>query len=63
MQGGLGDLVKGASVVFLFVFGLVNAIAIRRGVGRSWIAWIGCVGAFLAAAILFAHQLGFVSRP
>jgi amino acid transporter len=60
LAGGLGDLVKGASVVFLVVFGLVNAIAIQRKVGRPWIAWIGCAGAFLAAIILFLHQLGLI---
>ncbi|MBC2777700.1 APC family permease [Parasphingopyxis marina] len=60
LVGGLGDLVKGASVIFLIVFGLVNAIAIRRKVGRAWIAWAGCSGAALAAAILLLHQLGFI---
>jgi hypothetical protein len=52
--------VKGAGVVFLVAFGIVNAIAIRRRIGRPWIAWTGCVGAFVAAAILFLHQFGLI---
>lgn len=58
--GGIGELVKSASVVFLIVFALVNAIVIRRSIGRAWIAWIGCIGAFLAAALLLAHKIGLI---
>lgn len=58
--GGIGELVKSASVVFLIVFALVNAIVIRRSIGRLWIAWIGCLGASFAAAMLLIHKLGLI---
>lgn len=58
--GGIGELVKSASVVFLVVFALVNAIVIRRAIGQLWIAWAGCLGASLAATILLAHKLGMI---
>ncbi len=58
--GGIGELVKNASIVFLIVFALVNAIVIRRGIGRVWIAWSGCIGASLAAVVLLAHKLALI---
>lgn len=58
--GGLGDLVKGASIVFLIVFGLVNAIALKNGISRPAIAWFGCIGAGSAAVTLAIHQFGFI---
>lgn len=58
--GGIGELVKAASFVFLVVFALVNVIVIRRGLANLWIAWFGCIGASSAALILLIHQLGFV---
>lgn len=60
LTGGIGELVKSASVVFLVVFALVNGIVIRRSIGRLWIAWIGCIGASLAAAILLAHKIELI---
>lgn len=58
--GGLGDLVKGASVVFLIVFGLVNAIALKKRIAHPAIGWFGFIGAGFAAAILLIHQFGLV---
>ncbi len=58
--GGLGDLVKGASIVFLIVFGLVNVIALKKRIAHPAIAWFGCIGAACAAVILAMHQFGFV---
>lgn len=58
--GGLGDLVKGASVVFLVVFGLVNVIALKKRIARPVIAWFGCIGAAFAAVVLAIHQFGFI---
>lgn len=60
LVGGLGELVKWASIVFLIVFGTVNAIALHNHVAHRSIAWLGCIGAFAAAAILFLHMGGLI---
>ena len=53
--GGLGGLVSAASLVFLIVFGTVNALAFAEGVGHRWVALSGAVGAFGAMAVLMLH--------
>lgn len=58
--GGLDGLVSGASVVFLLVFGTLNALALREGVGRRWITLPGTILAFGALAILLLHFAGLV---
>ena len=60
LLGGLTSLVSAASIVFLTVFGVVDLLAWRRGVGRSWIAAGGTVGAFLATVLLLGHLAGVI---
>lgn len=58
--GGLGGLVRAASIVFLLVFGLLNALALRRKVGYRWISAAGATGAFGAMFVQLAHFLGLI---
>ena len=58
--GGLDGLVGGASVVFLLVFGTLNALALREGVGKRWITLPGTILAFGALAVLLLHFAGLV---
>ncbi len=58
--GGLGGLVSGASLVFLLVFGTLNALAWREGVGRKWITIPGTLAAFAAMLVLAANLAGIV---
>ena len=58
--GGLDALVSGASVVFLLVFGTLNALAWREGVGRRWITMPGTFAAFAAVLVLVASLAGLV---
>ena len=58
--GGLDALVQGASLVFLLVFGTLNALALREGVGRRAITLPGAIFAFAALAILVAHLFGAI---
>ena len=58
--GGLDRLVSAASLVFLLVFGTVNALALKRGVGRRWITAPGALGAFAALLVLTVHLAGAV---
>ncbi|MBX7481034.1 APC family permease [Qipengyuania qiaonensis] len=58
--GGLDGLVSGASVVFLLVFGTLNALALKENVGRRWITLLGTIGAFGALLVLLAHFAGLV---
>ena len=58
--GGLDGLVSGASIVFLLVFGTLNALAVRRNVGSRWITLAGAVLSFLALAALLAHFTGLI---
>ena len=58
--GGLDGLVSGASVVFLLVFGTLNALAVKENVGKRWITLPGTVLAFGALAVLLAHFAGLV---
>lgn len=60
LLGGLDGLVSGASLVFLLVFGTLNALALKEGVGRRWITLPGTVGAFGALLVLIAHFAGIV---
>ena len=60
LVGGLDGLVSGASVVFLLVFGTLNALALKEDVGRRWITLPGTVAAFGALAVLLAHFAGLV---
>ncbi|TXC69036.1 amino acid permease [Sphingorhabdus soli] len=58
--GGLASLVQSASIVFLAVFGIVNAIAWRRQAGPQWVAGAGALGSALALVTLAAHFAGLV---
>ncbi|KPM18102.1 APC family permease [Citromicrobium sp. WPS32] len=60
VMGGLSGLVSGASVVFLLVFGTLNALAVKENVGRRWITLPGTVLAFGALAVLVLHMLGVI---
>ena len=60
VMGGLSGLVSGASVVFLLVFGTLNALAVKENVGRRWITLRGTVLAFGALAVLVLHMLGVI---
>ena len=60
VMGGLDGLVSGASVVFLLVFGTLNALAVKENVGRRWITLRGTVLAFGALAVLVLHMLGVI---
>ena len=58
--GGLDGLVSGASVVFLLVFGTLNALAWKENVGRRIITMPGTLAGFGALAVLGAHYAGLV---
>ncbi|MBO9498648.1 MAG: APC family permease [Novosphingobium sp.] len=56
--GGIERLVSGASLVFLLVFALVNAIAWIRRAGRRWISAVGFAGSLSAAVMLALYLAG-----
>lgn len=58
--GGLDELVKGASIVFLGVFGLVNLIALRRHIAHPLVGILGVVGTFGAVIVLVVHMAGLI---
>ena len=58
--GGLDGLVSGASVVFLLVFGTLNALAVKENVGKRWITVLGTFLAFAALIVLLGHFAGLV---
>ncbi len=58
--GGLGQLVQGASFVFLAVFALVNAMAVKRGIAHPAISITGAAGALAAIVLLALHLAGIV---
>ena len=60
VKGGLDGLVSGASVVFLLVFGTLNALAVKQNVGKRWITLPGAVLAFAALAVLLLHMAGVI---
>lgn len=51
-MGSLSTLVESASLVFLFTFGTVNAIAIREIDCQKWIPWTGIVVSAIIMIIL-----------
>ena len=56
MFGGLEQLIRWASFLFLVVFAGVNWIAIRQGVGSRLLAMMGMVGTIgFALALLLAR--------
>ena len=60
LLGGLNQLVQGASVVFLLVFTLVNAISVARGIAHPVIGWTGALGAGAAVIVLALHLGGAI---
>uniref|UniRef100_UPI0026340A27 amino acid permease n=1 Tax=uncultured Parasphingopyxis sp. TaxID=1547918 RepID=UPI0026340A27 len=60
LLGGLDGLVSGASIVFLSVFGTVNALAVWEHVGHRVVTIAGTAGAFGALAVMIAHVAGLV---
>ncbi len=58
--GGLSSLVSAASVVFLIVFGTLNALAWQHNVGRRFITVPGTFGAFGSVIVLVLHLAGLV---
>ena len=58
--GGLDALVSGASLVFLIVFGTLNALAWKQGAGHRAITVPGAVFAFAATLVLALHFAGIV---
>lgn len=58
--GGLSSLVSAASLVFLGVFGTLNALAWREAVGRRWITVSGATGSFGAMALLALDLAGLI---
>jgi len=60
LVGGLSSLVSGASIVFLLVFGTVDLLAWRKGIGYSLVAIAGAAGSFAATVLLIAHLGGFL---
>ncbi|OYX66320.1 MAG: amino acid permease [Sphingomonadales bacterium 32-64-17] len=58
--GGLSSLVSAASVVFLIVFGTLNALAWKHHVGRRLITVPGTFGAFGSVIVLILHLAGVV---
>ncbi|WP_375291595.1 APC family permease [Qipengyuania sp.] len=58
--GGLDALVQGASVVFLLVFGILNALALKESVGRRIVTLPGAIGAFAALVVLILHLVGVI---
>ena len=60
LVGGLDSLVKGASFVFLAVFGVTSFIALRHGIAHRGIALFGTVGTLAAAIMLALHLAGVV---
>ena len=58
--GGLSSLVSAASVVFLIVFGTLNALAWKHRVGRRFITVPGTFGAFGSVIVLILHLAGVV---
>ncbi|MEW4447748.1 APC family permease [Qipengyuania sp. JC766] len=58
--GGLSGLVSAASLVFLTVFGVLNLLAWREGVGKRWITLPGALGSFAALGVLALDLAGLV---
>lgn len=60
VEGGIVGLVEAGSFVFLLVFALVNAVALRRRAGRRVFAWTGLAGSLGSAVVLALYQFGYV---
>ncbi|MGD9663641.1 MAG: APC family permease [Novosphingobium sp.] len=60
LVGGIERLVELASLVFLLIFALVNAIAFYRRAGQRWIAVVGCSGSLGGAVMLAGYLTGIV---
>lgn len=58
--GGLAALVSGASFVFLAVFCALNALAVRKKIGKLWISLPGALGSALALVVLALDIAGVV---
>ncbi|WP_338468557.1 APC family permease [Novosphingobium sp. ZN18A2] len=56
--GGIDALVESASFVFLLVFALVNAIALRRKTGHHLLSTLGLIGSLAAAVMLVLYEFG-----
>ncbi|MBI1401896.1 MAG: amino acid permease [Porphyrobacter sp.] len=56
--GGLAQLVEGASLIFLAVFALVNALAWQARIAHRWISALGLAGSLGGAAMLVLHLAG-----
>ncbi len=60
LVGDIAGLVEGASLVFLLVFAVVNALAIHHSAGRRWVAVLGLSGSIAGAAMLVLYLAGIV---
>ena len=58
LVGDIAGLVEGASLVFLIVFAMVNAIAWHRKAGQRWIAALGISGSLSGAVMLVLYFTG-----
>lgn len=58
--GGIESLVESASLVFLIIFALVNAIAVHRNAGHRAISAFGCAGSLGGAVMLAGYLTGIV---
>jgi amino acid transporter len=48
MFGSLSSLVSSTSLIFLFAFGVVNLVAYKESVRRSWLCLFGAIGSGIA---------------
>ena len=55
--GSLSALVGAASLVFLFAFATVNAIALSQATQRRWVALLGLIGCAAAGLVSIWHLL------
>lgn len=60
LAGGLAVLVESASLIFLAVFALVNALAWHSRVERRWISALGLAGSLGGMAMLALYLAGVV---
>jgi len=58
--GGIVELLEAGSFVFLLVFALVNAIALKRRAGAPLFASTGLIGSLGSAVVLGLFQFGLV---
>lgn len=60
LVGGIQTLVEGASLVFLIVFAVVNAIGWHLRAGIRWIAAVGFIGSVAGTVMLVLYLAGVV---